>query len=578
VSRLPGEATIARLLVHGAGSDPIAERLRLERLLGQLELRPRSLCATAILCIRELRDPLPGRLSLSSRESRPPAEWAQAMQREVDRFAGVAVWPARSSNVTAEIEAVAFADDAELLACLGSDLVSGSVALRWWWKLLVPRVEDAGTAVATKWRDSVEHAPAALDRLQERGQSAPFILALSALGVRALGAAIARRFALPVLASIATMPERPRRMVPAVIALHAPPPPWRAFFAESEEATLPPARAALLGILLTLGRAPALARSDTFAAQVFAWRDALEAPHVAVQRTPPSMRPAEPLSVVRTSSAPPDAGSVAAAVEAAAQKPARVVPPAPQRLAERSGIEPAKAENEAIQAIAGPAPVEAIAAPLAAETPALIAAPAEAVEQEKPAAAAAAPPAVQAKPLRSSPPKLLSLRPRTRAFGPAVETRLGGVFYLINLALYEKLYGDDENLSLSLWDFLELTGRRLLNQPSEDPLWLLLAQLSGRPEGAPPGEGFNPPGGLEAWLDELVPRLDARLRLALGLAPQDDLPGLLLRRRAQVHVTETHVDVVSLLETLPVAIRLAGLDRDPGWVAAAGRFIAFHFE
>jgi hypothetical protein len=32
------------------------------------------------------------------------------------------------------------------------------------------------------------------------------------------------------------------------------------------------------------------------------------------------------------------------------------------------------------------------------------------------------------------------------------------------------------------------------------------------------------------------------------------------------------------LAELPIEIRIAGLDRDPGWVPAAGRFIAFHFH
>ena len=32
------------------------------------------------------------------------------------------------------------------------------------------------------------------------------------------------------------------------------------------------------------------------------------------------------------------------------------------------------------------------------------------------------------------------------------------------------------------------------------------------------------------------------------------------------------------LAELPIAIRLAGLDRDPGWIPAAGRSVAFHFE
>jgi hypothetical protein len=43
-------------------------------------------------------------------------------------------------------------------------------------------------------------------------------------------------------------------------------------------------------------------------------------------------------------------------------------------------------------------------------------------------------------------------------------------------------------------------------------------------------------------------------------------------------VTATHVDVLFQLAGLPVEVRLSGLDRDPGWVPAAGRFVAFRYE
>ena len=36
-------------------------------------------------------------------------------------------------------------------------------------------------------------------------------------------------------------------------------------------------------------------------------------------------------------------------------------------------------------------------------------------------------------------------------------------------------------------------------------------------------------------------------------------------------------DLTLSLADLPIELRLAGLDRDPGWVPAAGRYIAFHF-
>jgi hypothetical protein len=83
---------------------------------------------------------------------------------------------------------------------------------------------------------------------------------------------------------------------------------------------------------------------------------------------------------------------------------------------------------------------------------------------------------------------------------------------------------------------------------------------------------------LDRWLALLVPYVHARLGHALRLAQEDDVGELLLVHRARVVVSATRVDVTLSLAELPCAIRLAGLDRDPGWVPAAGRFVAFHFE
>ncbi|HEX9372262.1 MAG TPA: hypothetical protein VF897_14700 [Roseiflexaceae bacterium] len=242
-----------------------------------------------------------------------------------------------------------------------------------------------------------------------------------------------------------------------------------------------------------------------------------------------------------------------------------------------------------------------------------------------------------------------------------VETAYGGVFYLINVALFLGLYGDFMNpaapgLALPVWDFVALFGQAWLGAQIEtDPVWSLLARLAGRTDQMPPGTGFEPPdrwrvprewltpftplpwhwsaegGRLRAWWPErftlldlpleqgdpaaqlarecaayagasaldlrpdrwagpadtpalarwagwLRPYLDARIRRALGLGTGDDLPALLCEHRARVFVTATHLDVVLSLEQLPIAVRLAGLDRNPGWVPAAGRFITFHFE
>lgn len=83
---------------------------------------------------------------------------------------------------------------------------------------------------------------------------------------------------------------------------------------------------------------------------------------------------------------------------------------------------------------------------------------------------------------------------------------------------------------------------------------------------------------LHRWLDRLVPYVRARLQRALGLNESDELARVLFEHRARVLATATHLEIFLSLAELPVEIRFAGLDRNPGWVPAAGRFITFHFD
>ena len=70
----------------------------------------------------------------------------------------------------------------------------------------------------------------------------------------------------------------------------------------------------------------------------------------------------------------------------------------------------------------------------------------------------------------------------------------------------------------------------------------------------------------------------ARLILALGIESEDSLAEILLHHYAKLIITPTHLDVFFSLSDHPIEIRLSGLDRNPGWVPAAGRFIAFHYD
>jgi hypothetical protein len=83
---------------------------------------------------------------------------------------------------------------------------------------------------------------------------------------------------------------------------------------------------------------------------------------------------------------------------------------------------------------------------------------------------------------------------------------------------------------------------------------------------------------LEHWLSCLMPYLRARLRRALGQLDDHEIAGLVCAYQASVCVSTARLDVLLSLADLPIAIRLAGLDRDPGWIPAAGRSVAFHFE
>ncbi len=197
-------------------------------------------------------------------------------------------------------------------------------------------------------------------------------------------------------------------------------------------------------------------------------------------------------------------------------------------------------------------------------------------------------------------------------------TNLGGVFYLINLGLFLGLYGDfttpkEPGIQLSIWDFVALLGHKLAGEEIEhDDVWPLLERLAQREAGDSIGSGFdadtvssfefqvssfgleqkpvseeletpNPEletrnSKLETWIARLMPYVRVRLRQALGLSDDDDPGQLVCRHRARVCVTPTHLDVFFSLAELPIAIRLSGLDRNPGWVPAAGKFIAFHFE
>ncbi len=101
-----------------------------------------------------------------------------------------------------------------------------------------------------------------------------------------------------------------------------------------------------------------------------------------------------------------------------------------------------------------------------------------------------------------------------------------------------------------------------------------IVRVVARTPGGPASPGAAPP---HTALLRVLPYLRARLALALGLRDARQVAGVLLRLPARVRASAERVDVFFALEQLPLAVRLAGLDRDPGWLPAAGRDLRFHF-
>ena len=158
------------------------------------------------------------------------------------------------------------------------------------------------------------------------------------------------------------------------------------------------------------------------------------------------------------------------------------------------------------------------------------------------------------------------------------ETRYGGRLFVLNAALELGYYGDftrplHRGLACPPWRFLLLVGRAIGGRGfTHDPL---KAWLSGRARPGTPSLKQRREADREVQL--LLPRLRERLAQALGLDGPRRLSRVLLKIAARVEVSADRLDAHYPLAALPLEIRYAGLDRDPGWIPAAGCDVRFHF-
>jgi hypothetical protein len=568
---------VQRMRIRATGGDPYAVESRVRNLVSAADLTPKAMPPQAILIVRRFGHGLPA-LSLSPNRVLPPSEWQEAVSDGLSVMARRAARPIRGP-VQDDAEAVWFNDRAELLACLAQDWLSGVQGSRWWWQALFPNA-DMRMRVPDTWSQSPEYLPAAFQHLAERHVAVGFARKLSGQQVSRLLLQVMRVFSLRTLeAAIATQDRdsawlQPRTAPPVAhgrttpqlpIGLRLTAAPWSLWVPEAEDFSHgEPERLLLIVVCLMLARAPEMLRKASFASRVATWMATL-ASQSAQPAAVPTVRPkeVEPLALPIQQSAPPRETAPPAApvprqdAGATTELPVQS-PPISHRVTEpvsRNGgvvAEPARLAEQC-EIPAGVASGDLIEEPQATSE---FAATFDVITGQMTTPVTA----------------------KVRSIPCEVRTEFGGALYLINVGVFLGFYGDfttplEPGIELPIWDFIACMARELAGREVEaDPLWQLLAQLANRSPEEDPGAGHH------EWLREQTPRIRTRLMQALGLNDDRELAGLLLHREALVQVTPTHLEAFFSLQDHPIEIRWSGLDRDPGWVPAAGRYVAFHFE
>lgn len=516
--------------------------------------------------------------------------------------------PAQDALVGAACGAVWFADEAELLGCLASDTARGELAHAWWWRTLLGTTPDADHALQ-RWLQHARVAPRAMAQLPP-SEALAWAQAMGPAGRRALCLSLAQAHPFPAgwangLAERCADPgaQSGHRARPD----HAPAPSGRRASTDAHtEATgnphagrgpLTPVDAnmahvdgptLLIGLCHLLHQAPHLSADGDALAR---W---VRPAQVGLVTSPPRWATPSSDPGHRATAAPPPLEAASPSL-AAPPTAAGARHPAPVRP--EGAPAPGAHARDAFQTDgSGSAPT---ALRLTGDAPALTqqgtGLPAHPHGPANGPSAALAP--ASTKPLAPRP-----ARDGIDTLATTFDTPFGGLFFLLNVALAWELYGDftrprQAGLSVSPWQFLHAAGVALLGRPFRaDPLaaWLRSRAPFHRPRRL--AAGWQAPRELPAELAASVqaqalrsghrahelsvwwPLLRQRLTLALNLPADQDPVRLTLHLSARVRCRAERVDVHLPLAHLPLAVRLAGLDRDPGWVPAAGCDLRFHFD
>ncbi len=564
-----------------ARAEAVAARLALQALGADLEdALPRSLPPQALLWLRRLQLQAPEAALLRPAPVAWRQDWIAAGRERLDAALARAARPALGP-VPEDAEAVLFADAAEMLACLALAARAGQLD-RWWWRGLLGR---AWPQWQTAWAARPQARAAAQRLLRRAGQGgaacfdvepANDVVELTAVAVvstamttqlapaaSAVGEASAAEGLPPELGRLAVDGQAAARTRRAAVVV------------DDGVAVAPPAETVTLLPQVTspatvepLPSRPALRAEAGPPAQpspgVRPWH-AASGPRVANQAVSSARQ------VVRID-APSPSGEARRTRPVAPSVGPVVAPVADRRL---DAIPPLQTPLQ--QPVAAPAevlPAPERSAPAAASSEAsTVGAPGEATQPQTPL----------------TPPAALSrqhVEPGAAdvawPWPQALLSRQAPLLFIVNALLEDGLYPDftrprDPGLPVPLWALLAALAQAWW-LPG-DPLHAALAERGGdwvAPACMPDAPGASA-GPWAQWLPAYARSLRRRLCRRLGLRAAQWPRALTLAHPARLWLSEAEWVAEFDLAGHDVTWRLAGLDRDPGWLPSTGCSLRFQF-
>jgi hypothetical protein len=533
---------ILRIKIEGDNTPSLC--LSLSNMLSNADMRPKGISPSAILIIRDLSDPLPGRLKPRPGVMQVDATWEQAVQSALSRIYHQAVRPV-NGYIPSNADAVLFADEGEMLACLALDMKRGEAFGRWWWKVVMKNFSAPGNPGDLLCSRGI-FVPAALHHLVEWDKAEEVVSSLSPGQALSVISCICTEFKIPDFSTgtVLAFPASDKVISqneyagPGREVLHVFSTELRTSSGSGPQTgqwerrllSLPQRigkeRVLLLGLGLSLYQEPDMVRMDTFVRQVRKWWHSQEVSgeEYLYERSPDMKRPVHETRVHKT-----PVSNTRVHETSVHETPGRETPAPSSRMQdmdltrydtagetgsddggftidnenrmtapEQFIFEEEKAgqvrhqDSTVVEKVPGSEVKEGIGQTGESHSRN------EPIHREES-------PAFRESNERTEIPSIKPAEPLEEA----VNTRLGGIFYLINLmrkldlpACFEE--GWQLASQLGSWGTLDVLGRALSGQElAEDPVWNVLAQLGGRESGELPGAVFygNPAYRLPAgWL------------------------------------------------------------------------------